>query len=197
MGGMILFNSTFYPSAKYTVPSMPRASSTAMAKAPPFQERQEADSGAHSIIDFTKKVACRHNVKVINTMVEVWYLQHDGEWPKLDLSDIGRDKDYFPRGLPRCPVNGEAYRLEPGVYRVLGHEHGDIGDPFGNLPAYEYKKEKPGRRVGQRRETMPGRRVGQEGLWEDEVPPGQMDETQRQERQDDIPRGQGRDRSGQ
>ena len=142
MLGLILFNSTFFPSAEYTMPAITQPSSTAIASTEQetgdvVQSGGRYDSTAGQIVSFTKKVACQHNVQVINTMVEVWYLEHDGQWPKLDLSDIGKDREYFPKGIPKCPVTGEPYRLEPGIYRVMGHQHGNIDNPFDSQPERE------------------------------------------------------------
>jgi len=69
-----------------------------------------------------KIAACRENVRIINTQVERWYLEK-GKWPKDDLKDIGSDLDYFPEGLPVCPVDGKPYKLKPAHHRVGGHDH--------------------------------------------------------------------------
>ncbi|MFP4057498.1 MAG: type II secretion system protein [Candidatus Brocadiia bacterium] len=69
-----------------------------------------------------KKNACAQNVANINTQVERWFFEK-GEWPKNNLSDIGADPDYFPDGLPACPVDGSAYKLDPTTQRVKGHNH--------------------------------------------------------------------------
>ena len=37
------------------------------------------------------------------------------------LSDIGADPNYFPDGLPTCPVSGQPYRLDPTTDRLVGH----------------------------------------------------------------------------
>jgi hypothetical protein len=81
---------------------------------------------AEKLIAFTKKTVCRRNVQIINTMIEFWNVKHEGLWPRNDLSDIGKDKDYFPRGVPVCPVDGSPYRLDSLSHRVIGHEHSDI-----------------------------------------------------------------------
>ncbi|MEW5946312.1 MAG: hypothetical protein AB1742_08945 [bacterium] len=84
---------------------------------------------ADEVLAFTLKTACRHNVSVINTSVEMWRVLN-GRWPKEDLSDVARDRDYFPNGIPRCPVNNTPYRLDPVLHRVVGHEHTEIINPF-------------------------------------------------------------------
>ena len=52
--------------------------------------------------------------------VEQYYI-HNGVWPADNLSDIGADVNYFPDGLPTCPVSGQPYRLDPMTHRVVGH----------------------------------------------------------------------------
>ena len=64
---------------------------------------------------------CLHNRAEINITVEQYYM-HTGVWPADDLSDIGADVDYFPDGLPTCPVSGQPYRLDPVTHRVVGHD---------------------------------------------------------------------------
>jgi type II secretory pathway pseudopilin PulG len=70
--------------------------------------------------DRAKEESCLHNRAEINITVERYYL-HNDSWPANDLSDIGADLDYFPDGLPACPVSGAAYRLDPATHRVVGH----------------------------------------------------------------------------
>ena len=70
--------------------------------------------------DLAKEKTCLHNRSEINITVEQYYL-HTGGWPANDLSDVGADTDYFPDGLPACPVSGQAYRLDPTTHRVVGH----------------------------------------------------------------------------
>lgn len=97
--------------------------------------RMEADA----TILYTKKVACRANVNIINTSVEMWHIEK-GTWPKEDMSDIGRDRFYFPNGIPKCPVNNTPYRIDPFLKRIVGHEHVDIPDPFHTEQAAQKKK---------------------------------------------------------
>ncbi len=73
-----------------------------------------------------KKAACRENVARINTMVNLWYLEHDNEWPRVDLSDIKSDPKYFPDGIPTCPLDGTKYYLHPELHTVSGHNHVEI-----------------------------------------------------------------------
>ena len=67
--------------------------------------------------------ACKRNMAAINMAIEKWYFDY-GRWPDDDLSDIGRDRAYFPSGMPRCPVTGERYRIDPRTHRVVPHGHG-------------------------------------------------------------------------
>jgi general secretion pathway protein G len=70
--------------------------------------------------DVAKEKACFHNRAEINITVERYYM-HTDAWPANDLSNIGGDANYFPDGLPTCPVSGQAYRLDPATHRVVGH----------------------------------------------------------------------------
>jgi type II secretory pathway pseudopilin PulG len=70
--------------------------------------------------DVAKQRTCVHNRAEINITVERYYL-HNGAWPADDMSDIAGDPDYFPDGVPTCPVSGQAYRLDPTTHRVVGH----------------------------------------------------------------------------
>jgi prepilin-type N-terminal cleavage/methylation domain-containing protein len=70
--------------------------------------------------DVAKEKACYHNRAEINITVERFNL-HTGNWPANDLSDIASDPEYFPDGLPTCPVSGAAYRIDGTTRRVIGH----------------------------------------------------------------------------
>jgi prepilin-type N-terminal cleavage/methylation domain-containing protein len=70
--------------------------------------------------DFAREKTCLHNRAENNIAVERYYL-HTGTWPATDLSDIGADSDYFPDGLPTCPMSGAAYRIDAATRRVVGH----------------------------------------------------------------------------
>jgi len=70
--------------------------------------------------DTAKETCCRHNCAEINITTEQYYI-HNGVWPANNLSNIGADVNYFPDGLPKCPVSGQPYRLDPATHRVVGH----------------------------------------------------------------------------
>ena len=72
----------------------------------------------------TKSTACDVQRRNIEVQSQLWFRNH-AAWPSPDLSDIGGNDDYFPDGLPVCPVDGSAYRFDPDTERVLGHEHSD------------------------------------------------------------------------
>jgi prepilin-type N-terminal cleavage/methylation domain-containing protein len=70
--------------------------------------------------DMAKEKTCAHNRTEINISVERYYI-HNSVWPANDLSDIGADPDYFPDGMPTCPVSGALYQLDGATHRVQGH----------------------------------------------------------------------------
>jgi len=89
---------------------------------------KQSRTNAPLLIRFTQKAACRTNVYYINRAVERWYVL-EGEWPSPNLNDrFSRDRDYFPNGIPPCPITGEPYQLDPYTHRVMGHTHDDIPD---------------------------------------------------------------------
>jgi prepilin-type N-terminal cleavage/methylation domain-containing protein len=64
-----------------------------------------------------KQKADAQNKAEINLAVERWYFEK-GTWPAANLSDIGADTNYFPKGLPTNPMSGAAYTLNTATYRV-------------------------------------------------------------------------------
>lgn len=68
--------------------------------------------------------ACQANRHFINGQVELYH-QLEGAWPVANLTDIGTDNDYFPEGLPDCPVTpATPYTLDAATHRVTGHARG-------------------------------------------------------------------------
>ena len=63
--------------------------------------------------------ACKTNVDLINTQIELYYSRTDA-WPTL-LTDVTADTDYFPDGPPECPF-GTPYTLNAD-HRVTEHTH--------------------------------------------------------------------------
>jgi prepilin-type N-terminal cleavage/methylation domain-containing protein len=78
--------------------------------------------------DQAKDKACEHNRTEINITVEQFYL-HNAAWPANNLSDVAVDPNYFPDGLPTCPVTGQPYRLDPTTHRVIGHDSSSNHSP--------------------------------------------------------------------
>ena len=58
----------------------------------------------------------------IEIQAQIW-LHNTGALPAGDLSDIGADLNYFPEGLPTCPVDGTSYTLDPATGLITGHNH--------------------------------------------------------------------------
>jgi general secretion pathway protein G len=77
-----------------------------------------------------KVQACEMNRSIINTQVEVYYFT-EGTWPMDDLTDAKTNSNYFPDGIPSCPVNGTSYQLVPSpTHRVSGHREGAVDHVF-------------------------------------------------------------------
>lgn len=73
---------------------------------------------------------CRSNCGHIHSAVER-YRENEGAWPSSDLSELDGHLDYFPDGIPVCPVSGDAYYLDTtgSLYRVPGHQSGNHSPP--------------------------------------------------------------------
>ena len=69
-----------------------------------------------------RKNVCAQNAARINQLVERWR-QEKGSSAKLKLTDIAKHSDYFPDGLPQCPVDGSKYKLHDATHRVIRHQH--------------------------------------------------------------------------
>lgn len=72
-----------------------------------------------------KQKTCIYNCGHIHSAVER-YRSATGVWPSADLHELDV-LDYFPDGIPVCPVSGAAYTLNitGDVYRVQGHTDGN------------------------------------------------------------------------
>jgi general secretion pathway protein G len=70
--------------------------------------------------DVAKNRSCSHIRANLNSAIERWYIEN-GDWPAADLSDIGADINFFPSGLPVCPVTGSAYTMDLATQRIDGH----------------------------------------------------------------------------
>lgn len=77
------------------------------------------------LIQEARQQTCQCNKSNIDAQVQLYYIK-EGEWPSTDLSSIKDNKDYFPDGIPTCPVAYTSYILNPSTHRVSGHILGDI-----------------------------------------------------------------------
>ena len=70
-----------------------------------------------------KANACKTNVDMINSQIELYYA-NNSSWP-LTLDVLTGDDAYFPDGEPTCPVSGAPYADALDNYRVdtTGHTH--------------------------------------------------------------------------
>lgn len=69
----------------------------------------------------SKSAACQTHKGNIEVQVELWR-HNTGSLPATNLSTIGADVNYFPSGLPTCPVDGSAYTIDSSG-RVVVHNH--------------------------------------------------------------------------
>jgi general secretion pathway protein G len=69
----------------------------------------------------SKSAACGAIKGDIEIQVEIWR-HHTGSWPATNLSNIGSDVNYFPAGVPLCPVDGTTFTIDSSG-RVVGHNH--------------------------------------------------------------------------
>ncbi len=70
----------------------------------------------------TKATACDVQRGNIDVQAQLWF-RNRGRWPARDLNDIAGNADYFPDGLPVCPVDGSAYVFDTAKKQVLEHDH--------------------------------------------------------------------------
>jgi prepilin-type N-terminal cleavage/methylation domain-containing protein len=72
-----------------------------------------------------KVQSCEMNRSIINKQVESYYFV-EATWPLDTMTDIKVNENYFPDGIPTCPVDQTSYVLRPTPYhRVSGHREGD------------------------------------------------------------------------
>lgn len=72
--------------------------------------------------DNAKAAACDVNIGDIELQVQLWR-RATGSYPAVNLGTIGANADYFPEGLPTCPVDGNPYTIDAATGRVVGHTH--------------------------------------------------------------------------
>jgi prepilin-type N-terminal cleavage/methylation domain-containing protein len=64
--------------------------------------------------------ACKTNVDLLNSQIELFYAQ-TGAWPTA-LKDITENTDYFPDGAPECPLKTD-YTYSTTTHHVTAHSH--------------------------------------------------------------------------
>jgi prepilin-type N-terminal cleavage/methylation domain-containing protein len=69
-----------------------------------------------------KRNACTVNKHNIEVQCQLWIRQKNAS-PQTNLTDIGADEQYFPEGIPTCPVDNSPYTVDPNTQRVVGHTH--------------------------------------------------------------------------
>jgi general secretion pathway protein G len=69
----------------------------------------------------SKKAACGAHRGNIEVQAELWR-HNTGAWPAANLADVGAHLNYFPSGVPVCPVDGSAFTIN-SEGRVVGHNH--------------------------------------------------------------------------
>ncbi|MEM8944053.1 MAG: type II secretion system protein [Planctomycetota bacterium] len=68
--------------------------------------------------DAAREKTCYHNRAQINAAIERYAVTLG--IPATSISDVNTN-DYFPDGVPVCPVDGAAYTLNTTTQRVDGH----------------------------------------------------------------------------
>ena len=67
---------------------------------------------------------CSMNRSYINSQIWIYHY-NEKTWPKDDLSDIKTNANYFPDGIPTCPVDEQSYHLSGSPnHRIAGHQEG-------------------------------------------------------------------------
>ena len=72
--------------------------------------------------DSSKRASCSSHQCEIEVQVKLWK-RINGSYPAANLSNIGSNEDFFPHGLPTCPVDGSAYTIDTTTGLVTGHTH--------------------------------------------------------------------------
>lgn len=71
-----------------------------------------------------KVQSCEMSRSIINKSVEMYFFV-EATWPMDSLADIRSNVNYFPDGIPTCPVDLTSYALSPSpLKRVTGHREG-------------------------------------------------------------------------
>ena len=70
-----------------------------------------------------KKNACKTNIDLINSQIELYAAENDGSYP-ANLTVITNSTTYFPDGPPQCPVTDANYPTALSNNRVDDSSHG-------------------------------------------------------------------------
>ncbi|MGB7345745.1 MAG: type II secretion system protein [Pirellulaceae bacterium] len=65
---------------------------------------------------------CNVNARLIEVQASLWRREKGG-WPSSTLANIGADPDFFPDGLPTCPLDASSYQIDTSTGRIIGHNH--------------------------------------------------------------------------
>ncbi len=76
----------------------------------------------NSSSDVGKATACHAQQAEIELQAELWHRVHES-YPAAGLGTIGSDTNYFPEGVPVCPVDGTTYTIDITTGKVIGHSH--------------------------------------------------------------------------
>ena len=73
--------------------------------------------------ELAKINACKTNVDLVNSQIELYYA-NTGGWP-VDLGAVTDNEDYFPDGAPECPYDETSYAYSTDTHRIAEHNHGN------------------------------------------------------------------------
>lgn len=73
-------------------------------------------------LDDGHQASCHVNRAEIEIQCERWN-RSNGSYPSAALTSIGADLNYFPEGIPTCPVDGTNYTIDNTTGLVVGHDH--------------------------------------------------------------------------
>lgn len=74
-----------------------------------------------SVLTSGRRAACHVNRAEVEVQAILWR-RLKGTWPATNLADIGIDTDFFPEGIPTCPVDESSYTIDSDG-KVTGHDH--------------------------------------------------------------------------
>lgn len=72
-------------------------------------------------LDKGQATSCHVNQGEIELQCQLWY-RVNGSWPATNLVGIGADTNFFPEGVPTCPVDGTTYTIDASG-KIVGHSH--------------------------------------------------------------------------